>query len=131
MSGFATLADGTVVNFDEIENVIICFTEGTRISTPHGQRNIETLGIGDEVLTLDNGVQRIRWIGRRTVPAVGKLAPVRIKAGAFENARDLLVSPQHRMLLDGWRAQLLFGEEQVLTSELCPKVGDGRHQAAF
>lgn len=116
LSGSATLADGTVVNFDEIENVIICFTEGTRISTPYGQRNIETLGIGDEVLTLDNGVQRIRWIGRRTVPAVGKLAPVRIKAGAFENARDLLVSPQHRMLLDGWRAQLLFGEEQVLTS---------------
>lgn len=116
LDGYATLSDGTVVTFSEIENVIVCFTEGTRIDTPYGQRSIETLMAGDLVLTLDNGPQPIRWIGKRTVPAVGKLAPIRIKAGAFGNDRDLVVSPQHRMLYNGWQSQLMFGQDQVLST---------------
>ncbi|WP_239495867.1 Hint domain-containing protein [Yoonia maritima] len=114
LSGFATLADGTVVNFSEIENVIICFTAGTRIATPYGQRPIETLDIGDTVLTKGNGPRPIRWIGKRTVPAIGKLAPIRIKAGVFANTRDLLVSPQHRMIYDGWKTQINFNQDEVL-----------------
>ena len=114
-SGFATMADGSVVNFSEIENVIICFTAGTRVLTPQGQRDVADLRPGDPVLTADNGVQSVRWVGRRTVPAIGNLAPVRIGAGLFGNERELLVSPQHRMLLTGWRAQLLFGESEVLS----------------
>lgn len=116
LSGFTTLADGTVVTFDEIENIIVCFTAGTRISTPYGQRPIETLGIGDLVLTKDNGPQAIRWIGKRTVPAVGKLAPIRFKAGVFDNDRDLIVSPQHRMLCSDWRSNLMFGDSEVLAT---------------
>jgi hypothetical protein len=116
LSGTATLADGTIVNFDEIENVIVCFTEGTRISTPYGQRPIETLAIGDLVLTKDNGPRPIRWIGKRTVPAIGKLAPIRFKAGIFDNDRDLLVSPQHRMLCNDWRSSLMFGDSEVLAT---------------
>lgn len=115
LTGFATMADGSVVNFSEIENVIICFTAGTRVLTPRGQRDVADLRPGDPVLTADNGVQTVRWVGRRTVPAIGNLAPVRIGAGLFGNERDLLVSPQHRMLLTGWRAQLLFGESEVLS----------------
>lgn len=116
LSGVATLLDGTVVNFSEIENVIICFTAGTRIATPYGQRPIETLDIGDIVLTKGNGPQPIRWIGKRTVPAIGKLAPIRIKAGVFANTRDLLVSPQHRMIYDGWKSQLNFNQDEVLVA---------------
>lgn len=116
LSGFTTLADGTVVTFDEIENVIVCFTSGTRISTPYGQRPIETLAIGDLVLTKDNGLQPIGWIGKRTVPAIGKLAPIRFKAGFFDNDRDLIVSPQHRMLCSDWRSSLMFGYSEVLAT---------------
>jgi hypothetical protein len=50
------------------------------------------------------------------VPAQGRLAPVRIAAGALGNARDLLVSPQHRMLLTGWKARLHLGEAEVLAA---------------
>lgn len=115
-SGFATLADGTVVNFSQIENIIICFTAGTRIETPLGALEIDDLSVGDLVLTQDNGPQPIRWIGKRTVPAVGKLAPVRIKAGVFENARDVVVSPQHRMLWQGWQSELMFSQSEVLVA---------------
>lgn len=117
LSGHATLGDGTVVNFSEIENVFICFTAGTRILTPYGPRPVEDLRPGDLVITADDGLQPIRWTGRRSVPAKGKLAPIRLRAGSiFGNSRDLLVSPQHRMLITGHRANLLFGESEVLAA---------------
>lgn len=113
-SGTVTLDDGTILNFSEIEN-IICFTPGTRIATPMGARDIATLEVGELVLTRDHGLQPIRWIQSRTVPALDRFAPVRIKPGVISGQeRDLLVSPQHRMLFHGCRAELLFGESEVL-----------------
>ncbi len=91
-----------------------CFTGGTRIATPDGLVAVEGLKTGDLVLTKDHGAQPIRWIGQRKTGGRGKFAPVLIKAGALGNDRDLRVSPQHRMLLAGWKAELLFGEDEVL-----------------
>lgn len=113
LSGQARLIDGTVVNFTGIEQ-IICFTPGTRIRTPLGERPVETLAPGDMVITADRGAQPLRWVGRRRVTATGRFTPIRIRAGLFDNARDLVVSPQHRILYEGYRAQLLFGHHQVL-----------------
>ena len=116
MSGHVTLDDGTILNFSEIEN-IICFTPGTRIATPRGARGVETLQIGDMVVTRDHGLQPIRWIGKRCVPALDRFAPVRIRPGVLSGLEtDLLVSPQHRMLFQGYRAELLFGESEVLVA---------------
>ncbi|MDH5452154.1 MAG: Hint domain-containing protein [Paracoccaceae bacterium] len=95
---------------------IPCFTRGTRIATPSGERLIEDLGAGDQVVTLDHGVQPIRWIGSRRVAAIGPLAPVLIPAGVLGNQRDIKVSQQHRMLLTGWQADLYFGEPEVLVA---------------
>lgn len=113
LSGTATLVDGTIVTFSEIET-IICFAAGTAIETPSGERRIEKLRAGDLVLTLDNGPQRIRWIGKKTVRATGSLAPVRFTRGTIGNHRDLMVSPQHRILCGGYMTQLHFGEPEVL-----------------
>lgn len=116
LSGTFTLLDGTVVNFSEIEN-IVCFATGTEILTPYGKRRIEDLIIGDFVITRDNGLQPIRWIGKRTVPALNKFAPIRFAAGSLPNLeRDLLVSPQHRMLVGNHRSELYLGESEVLVS---------------
>ncbi len=116
LSGNFTMADGTVVTFSEIEN-IICFTPGARILTARGERPVESLKVGDIVVTRDNGLQPIRWIGRRTVAGHGRFAPIRIAADVLEGARsDLLVSPQHRILFNGYHAQLLFGESEVLAA---------------
>jgi Ca2+-binding RTX toxin-like protein len=113
-----TNADGDLVtvNFSEIENVIVCFTRGTMIVTDKGEKAIEDLVSGDKVLTKDNGLQELRWIGSRTVPAKDSFAPIMIKAGAMANDRDLLVSPQHRMVVEGWKSELLFGEREVLAA---------------
>lgn len=78
---------------------IICFAGGTLIRTPLGERRIESLSTGDLVVTIDRGPQPIRWMGGKTVRATGALAPIRIARGTMGNDRDLLVSPQHRLLL--------------------------------
>ncbi len=91
-----------------------CFTRGTLIQTPEGDIPVENLEVGDLVTTFDNGPQPVRWIGSRKVPAKGIFAPIRIKAGTFDNARDLLVSQQHRILITSWKAEFYFNEREVL-----------------
>ena len=102
-------------------NAAVCFTHGTLVDTPEGPRRIEDLCPGDLVTTLDNGSQPLRWIGTRAVTlaemhAHPALRPIRFDTGAMGNQRPLLVSPQHRMLLGDWRAQVYFGEDQVLVA---------------
>jgi hypothetical protein len=103
---------------------VICFTPGTRLATPHGPRLIEALRQGDLVLTRDNGAQPVLWTGSRRMTgarlhAMPGLRPVRLRAGALGPDRpepDLLVSPQHRMLLKGRAAQVLFNVDEVLVA---------------
>lgn len=93
-----------------------CFTPGTLIQTPDGPRLIEKLAIGDLVTTVDGSAKPIRWIGSREVEGQGTFAPVRIASGHLGNTRDLVVSPQHRMLLQGWRPQVTLGQDEVLVA---------------
>ncbi len=116
LAGSATLLDGTVVTFANMETVVICYVAGTRIATPHGLRAVETLRPGDLVLTRDNGPQPLRWTGSKTVRGRGDLAPIRFAAGAVGNTDTLWVSPQHRMLHVSPRASLYFGDAEVFLS---------------
>jgi hypothetical protein len=101
---------------------VICFTPGTRISTPDGPKLVEDLREGDRVLTRDSGAQDVQWIGSRRMTgarlfAMPRLRPVRIHAGALGIERpdqELLVSPEHRMLVRGPAARALFNTAEVL-----------------
>ncbi len=94
--------------------IIPCFVEGARIATARGPIRVEDVQVGDLVLTLDDGYQPVRWHGQRQVARPGALAAVRIPAGAFGDHGALAVSPQHRLYLTGWRAELYCGEGEVL-----------------
>lgn len=98
----------------EIEQHTPCFTAGTLICTSEGDIPVEHLKAGMLVNTLDNGFQPIQWIGHSHMPPRFESLPIRIKAGVLDNDRDLIVSPQHRVLLRGYRAELLFGCDEVL-----------------
>ncbi|HKV00355.1 MAG TPA: Hint domain-containing protein [Vineibacter sp.] len=86
-----------------------CLLRGTLVRTPRGEVPVEALAIGDEVVTLDGTIERLKWIGRRAyAPVVAKLnpriVPIRIAAGALGEGlptSDLLVSPVHALYLDG------------------------------
>ncbi len=85
---------------------VLCFMAGTRIATPEGETAVESLAIGDEVLSLFHGRQRIKWIGishydGRFLRGNHLMLPVCIKAGALGDgvpARELRVSPGHGIL---------------------------------
>jgi hypothetical protein len=103
---------------------VICFTPDTRISTPDGLRQIRQLRPGDHILTRDNGPQEVLWSGHRRMSgarlyAMPHLRPIRFKAnamGLYRPDEDLLVSPQHRMLVKGAAAQALFNTDEVLVA---------------
>ena len=86
----------------------ICFMAGTMIRTPDGEVPIETLKRGDLVLTHDGRSVPMDWLGIQTISLrfadKMRVLPIRIRAGAIaENvpSRDLLVSPDHGLLVEG------------------------------
>ena len=93
----------------------VSFTRGTQITLGTGRQCfVENLKIGDAVLTRDDGVQHIRWIGQSTQRAVGAFAPILIKAGTLNNIRDLLVSPDHRLFVYQRSDELGAGRAELL-----------------
>lgn len=119
--------DGTEYNGSYVvtrDEPFLCFAAGTLILTDKGPRPVEALCPGDHVQTYDHGLQPLRWIGRRRVMARDRMAPVGFCPGAIGNRRPLLVSPQHRVLIQGWRAELHFGESEVLVPALALVNGD-------
>ncbi|WP_066709757.1 Hint domain-containing protein [Celeribacter ethanolicus] len=112
------------INYTNIEEIIPCFTPGTLIATPKGEMKVEELKVGDRVITRDNGIQQIRWIGQKTLSgadlaARSELNPVLIRKGALGAGlpeRDMMVSPNHRMLVSNEKAALLFDEHEVLVA---------------
>jgi hypothetical protein len=105
-------------------STIPCFVAGTLIRTPQGDIPVEALAPGDLVETLDHGPQPVAWVGRRIVAARGVHAPVRIAPGTFGAHGALMVSPQHRVLVRDGRAELMFGETEVLIA--ARNLVDGR-----
>lgn len=93
-----------------------CFVAGTRIRMRHGTKSVEDIEVGDEVWTLDHGLQPVRWVSGVEVDARGALAPIEFAAGSLGNTERLCVSPQHRILVKGWLAELLLGTDEVLVA---------------
>jgi len=101
-----------------------CFTPGTLIATPQGEALIENLRVGDKLVTRDNGIQEIRWLGShryngRDLANNPHLYPILIKAGALGGnlpERDMRLSPNHRVLVSSDQTALYFEEREVLVS---------------
>lgn len=113
-----------ILTFSEIENIVPCFTPGTRIATDRGGIRVEELRLGDLVKTRDNGLQPIRWIGTKALKTADlalspQLRPIRIARGALGAhlpLRDMRVSPQHRFLVAGPGLSLNLGLDEALVT---------------
>ena len=116
---FVSATTDAGVNYDDL---VPCFCKGTQIETANGAVSVEGLQVGDMVRTMDSGYQSIRWVGSKSLDAIDltvrpKLRPVRIGKGALGPnipKCDLLVSPQHRILVRSRIAQRMFGTKEVL-----------------
>ena len=111
----------------------VCFVAGTLIETDAGFVAVEKLKVGDKVLTRDNGFKEIFWIGSIKLSAADlrdnpSQRPIRISAGALGPqvpSTDLLVSPQHRVLVRSKIAQRMFGTDEVLVAAKQLVMTDG------
>lgn len=105
-------------------NVVACFTPGTAIATARGERLVEELCIGDRIITRDNGIQQIRWIGSKRLSTLDlarnpHLCPVLLRRGSLGDnlpERDIWVSPNHRILVNSAQTALQFQEQEVLAA---------------
>jgi hypothetical protein len=115
---------------------VVCFAEGTRIVTPSGEDAVENLRAGDMVLAMRGGqagFEPLRWVGfmdvavPRNAAMAAKTAPILIKAGAIAPgmpARDLRVSPDHAMEVDGHLipAKHLVNGSSIIQEVWCRRV---------
>lgn len=107
-------------NRNPLQTEVYCFVRGTQILTECGQSLVENLSVDDLIMTI-NGLKKIIWVGSRKMGRGRKFKynPIRINTGALGPglpSRDLLVSPQHRILVNAWRAELMFGVSEILVA---------------
>ena len=103
---------------------VVCFAGGTLIRTSKGDVPVEALRPGDLVQTMDNGLRPLLWKAERTLSADDllrnpKLRPIRLRRHALGDgaqSADLLLSPQHRVLLSSPKARRITGEAEVLVA---------------
>ena len=109
-----------------------CFTSGIMVMTPGGEIGVGDLVSGSRVVTRDNGIRSVEWVGRITVDFAGlsaspHLKPVLIQQGSLGPGlpeRDMLVSPNHRVLVGSDRpVQFYDGAEMLVAAK---NLVDGR-----
>ncbi len=101
-------ADGSAGTPVSVE-IVACYAGATHILTDRGEVPAEDLGIGDIVVTASGERRAIKWVGRRSyggrfLAANPGVQPIRFSTGSLGGGlprRDLLVSPDHAMFLDG------------------------------
>ncbi len=101
-----------------------CFTPGTMITTQRGEIPVEQISAGDRVVTRDNGIQTVRWVGKTQMflhdfQVDPHLLPVFIQQGSLGKGlpeRDMMVSPNHRFLVTNSRATVRYSEREVLVA---------------
>jgi len=92
------------------------FLLGTSILTDKGKVPVETLRAGSKVFTLDHGLQAVDRVIVCQSNGIDQRAPIKISKGALRNSADLWVCPDQKMILRDWKAELMFGDNEVLIS---------------
>ncbi|WP_157598729.1 Hint domain-containing protein [Tateyamaria omphalii] len=99
---------------------IVCFTRGTLIRTPAGDVPVETLAVGDRILTLDEGAQRITWAAQRMILfPQGDDLPVWVAPHTFGKDQPYAstgLSPRHCLLRRDPAFQIMFDMPEVLVA---------------
>lgn len=107
---------GSNAGSSQYDDFVTCFAAGTLIDTADGLMPVQDIEVGQLVWTRDAGLQAVRWASSTVTSGHGDCAPVIFAPGALGNTQELVVSQQHRMLISGPHAELLFETPEVLVA---------------
>lgn len=118
-----TYEGDTRLQYSDLESVP-CFCQGTTLMTDKGDQPVDWIRPGDQVMTKDHGFQPVLWVGRTNISAsklelAPNLRPIRIAAHSIDPhtpTHDLLLSPEHRVLLKSPQIKLLFDCDEVFAA---------------
>ena len=95
------------------------FTAGTRIATAQGWRTVEAITVGDELLTFDNGAQKVVAVTRGahfacsdTLPAFA--TPIDVPRGTIGNDDPMVLLPEQPVLVESDAAEAMTGDPFAL-----------------
>jgi Hint domain len=91
------------------------FIRGTHVASNLGWRAVETLSVGDKVLTFDHGMQTITDIQRQSQDWQGRKIsktqlPLLVPCGALYNRRDMWLMPDQGLLIESESTQDSLGD---------------------
>lgn len=120
---FSGITD-SVASFTVENTGVVCFAAGTQILTEYGARPIETLQAGERIVTRDNGVQPLRWVGSRHLDSASlerspKHRPILLAPHLTGGHAPLIVSPQHCVLFQ------VDGEEKLVRATHLARMQGG------
>ncbi|WP_298295521.1 Hint domain-containing protein [uncultured Litoreibacter sp.] len=129
---FTPTGAGQFIAIDSLTAEITCYLEGTGIATPDGDVAVEDLQPGDVIMTADGGTTEVKWVGiqpvdtRKATPS--KVNPICLVKGAIADnvpARDLFVSPDHAIEIDGllFNAHALVNGRSIFQARNMPLDG--------
>jgi hypothetical protein len=99
---------------------LVCFVRGTLIRTPDGDVPVESLKLGDRVMTYDDGAQLITWTSNRMVLfPQGDERPIWVEPNSFgpdQPYQKTGFSPRHCLLQQDPQNQVIFGSDAMLTA---------------
>ncbi|WP_254054779.1 Hint domain-containing protein [Pseudophaeobacter sp. EL27] len=115
---------------------IPCFTPEALLATKRGAVPAGHIKVGDLLQTADNGYQPVIWVGKRTLSPAELAERPHLKPfclrpdGLLSPERPLLLSPQHRLLLNRktFERDISFGESFVSAKLLAEIDGNCRQQ---
>lgn len=87
----------------------VCFVGGTKIICKEGEKNIEDVKVGDEVMTHDGRYRKV--LDRSAVPYCGDIIVLRTKNGILE------VTPEHLILIDRDGQEIWIEAEKILKDD--------------
>lgn len=96
---------------------------GSDVATPKGWCPVDKISAGDQVLTFDSGVQKVRatkthHLWTRDVPCPKKFWPLFVPAGALGNLEETLLLPDQKVMIESDAAEMLHGERFPLIPAL-------------
>ena len=112
----------TMAGVSDTQAFVPCFATGTQVRTITGDKSVEKIAVGDQVATLDRGYRAVTWVGRWFLSAHHlkrhpKLSAICIPAGALGvgmPVSDLVLSPQHRVMLRSQLVANMTGHNEIL-----------------